>query len=158
MKRWTVIALFAASALLAGCKKSGSAAPTAPAPATDPAPATPAEPTTATPPAGPAPTDAEMDAVGTKAIALIEALADAIQANEKDCTAMAAGIDKVVADNQAFLQEAKRYNDNAAFNEKLEARMKSEGVMDRVMPKMMPGMQACANDPKVEAAMRKMEE
>ncbi|HVK71783.1 MAG TPA: hypothetical protein VM734_00630 [Kofleriaceae bacterium] len=201
MKSMTVIAMFAAAVLFAGCKKEEKAAGTgtaagtaegtaakpsegtAPAPGTAPGTAagteagtaagteagtaagggtaTPVEPGTgtATPPAatGPAPSDAEVAAAVDKATKLFTDLGNAVEKNAKDCGAMATAIEKAIDSHKDFIQESQKWKGNQAAEAKLLEGLQKTGVMETTMQKMMPGLQACGSDPKVEAALKKME-
>lgn len=140
-----------------GTNATGTAAPAggAAAPA-DPAggAAAPADPATA--PTGPVPTEAEVDAMGTRLFKMFEALADGVAANATDCAAMAKVLGQVRVDHADFLVEAKKWKVNEPASAKMQAWMDSHGGMERtakMAEKVKPGLSKCATDPSVKAVM-----
>lgn len=189
MNRLSVIAMFAAAVAFTGCKKKDEAKPattekpaagsaagstmTPPAGGTtgSMAPGTPeapagtgsmaAVPPTGAPPAatGPAPTDAEFEAMMGKAVAMFTAMGSAAEKSGGDCGKLATSLEKVMADNQSFIDQAKKYKDNPDMDKKGEAWMAAH--QDQVMGPMMKvagAGQKCAGDAKFMAVMEKLGE
>ena len=145
---------------LAACggKSKPSTPPTAPAPViTEP------EPTTAEPTAEgtgtPTPSDAELDGLFARTLDFLDELATGVDANAKNCKLMATEIDRIFNKHQALLAEAKSFEGNTEVDQKADAYMLAH--QDRVSAstsKMVQGMQACANDPDVQAVMKRFDE
>ncbi|HVK71782.1 MAG TPA: hypothetical protein VM734_00625 [Kofleriaceae bacterium] len=151
---------------VAACSSSKPAPATTPANVAGPAvaPAEPAEPATPAEPAEPAavtgeaPGDAEVADVVAKATVLFTDLGDAIAHNASNCGAMAIAIDQTIDRHRPFLVESKRWKGNAAVEAKMLEGLQQTGVLEKTMEKMVPGLQACGTDPKVQAALAKMED
>lgn len=141
----------------------GSAAPADPAAGTmgsAAGSAAPADPAAGAPAAGgPAPTDAEFEAMMGKAVAMFKAMGDAADASGGDCGKLAGALEKVMADNKDFIEQAKKYKDNPDMDKKGEEWMKAH--QDQVMGPMMKvagAGQKCAGDAKFMAVMEKLGE
>jgi len=151
---------------VAACSSSKPAPATTPANVAGPevAPAEPAEPATPAEPAavtGEAPGDAiahNAADVVAKATVLFTDLGDAIAHNASNCGAMAIAIDQTIDRHRPFLVESKRWKGNAAVEAKMLEGLQQTGVLEKTMEKMVPGLQACGTDPKVQAALAKMED
>ena len=89
----------------------------------------------APPAGGPAPTDAEFEAMMGKAVAMFTAMGDAADKSGGDCAKLAASLEKVMADNADFIAQAKKYKDNPDMDKKGEEWMKAH--QDQVMGPMM---------------------
>ena len=184
MKHLTLIAMFAAAVAFTGCKKKDEGNK----PATTEKPATGTTGSAATPPAGgsavgsmavpvgsgsmagsgvapgttttgPAPTDAEFEAMMGKAITMFTAMGDAADKACGDCTKLATALEKVMTDNQAFIDQAKKYKDNPEMEKKGDEWMKAH--QDQVMGPMMKVVgagQKCQGDAKFLAVMEKLGE
>lgn len=137
---------FTIVALLAGGAYAQSPAPAKPAPTkTAPAEKAPAE---KAPAKKPEVTKAEAD----QFLAFFNKFVDGVVAAKEDCTKMAATINTVIDQNQATIKLA---NDSKAAGKDLPQWAK-EKMMARVK-EMMPPMQKCGNDAKVQTAMKRME-
>jgi hypothetical protein len=119
------------------------------APAGGPAAAAPAV-------AGPAPTGGEVEAAGTKLVAMFAKLGDAMAANAGDCAAMATAIRKVGADHKDFLQEAQKWQNNPAAQAEMTAWLTKNGAMAKTQEKMTEAMTKCGQDPAVMSAITEM--
>lgn len=165
-----------AALAFAGCgkKKDAIQPSTVPAEVMDPAaPAEPAEPAApavaepaapATPPAsGPATagkplSDAEFDALMGRVVAMFTAMGDAADKHAADCAKLGAALEKVLVDHRPVIDEAKKFEQDEAMNQRAEAWMKDH--QDQVMPPMMKvasAGQKCASDPAFQRAMEKMQ-
>lgn len=150
------------AAVEASAPVEASAAVEASAPAPDePAPTAPAHRAAVAAPTTTAPTmaDAEFDAVMDQLVAMLHEIAAAFERANGDCGKGAAGLEKVLADNQAFLDKMRTYRDNPEMTRKAEEWM--QGHLNEVMQpamRMAELGQKCANDPQFAAAMKKMEE
>ncbi|MBK9036783.1 MAG: hypothetical protein IPL61_36960 [Myxococcales bacterium] len=151
--------LVAVVAVLA-CACGGSAKQTAAPPANAPIEtAEPAPPPEETPVAPAELTDAEFETMMTQALAMFGAMGSAADAAGGDCGKLADGIDRVMNDNQPFIQSMKKYKGDEAMDKRAEAWMKDH--MDEVMEPMMKvgaAGQNCADDPKFQATMQQFED
>lgn len=154
----SALALAAALALTAcgGKAKPASTTPdVAPAPAPAPAPAaTKPEPGSyASRPVA----DADVDALMGQAVAMFAAMGDAADQAGGDCGKLAAALEQIMGDHEAFIAEAKAWNGNAEMDRRGEEWMNSH--QDEVMGPMMKVAgegQKCASDPAFMAAMEKL--
>lgn len=108
---------------------------------------------------GPAPTEAEFEAMMGKAVAMFTAMGDAADKSGGDCGKLAESLEKVMADNKDFIEQAKKYKDNPDMDKKGEEWMKAH--QDQVMGPMMKvagAGQKCAGDAKFMAVMEKLGE
>ena len=148
--------IFAAALLIAalGCSKSKPATtttapdPVVTEPTTDPAP-TPAA----------TPSDAELEAMFNETLGFFDALGTAIDANKANCPAMAKAIDGVFDSHRALLAKAKSFEGNQEVDAKADTFM--EAHKDQVgesTGRMVGGMQACGEDPAVQASMKRFDE
>lgn len=115
--------------------------------------------TTTTTPGAPTPSDAEFEAMMGKAVAMFTAMGDAADKAGGDCGKLAASLEKVMADNQGFIDQAKKYKDNPEMDKKGEEWMKAH--QDQVMGPMVKvagAGQKCAGDAKFMAVMEKLGE
>jgi uncharacterized lipoprotein YajG len=168
MLRTLKIALFSATVLAAGCKKSekpatvtpeATAKPADPAakpadPAAKPADpaAKPADPAAATPPAPAATgTNSELE---NKGIAMMQRMASMFATDGKDCEKLATDVKAFIAQNKELLgqlmamEKAQTEQQRAAF----EARNKA--VQEDMLAKMTPAVTACRDNKSLEAAMK----
>lgn len=187
MKRLSMIAMLALSLAVVGCGKKdkdkaaktntgAAAAPAATAPATGTGSAAMAPPTTpppTTPPpaadpaaaggtapaaGGAAMSDADFEAKMQKAVAMFTAMGDAVDKGGDDCGAIATSIDKVISDNQAFIEEAKKWDDDPAMDKKGEAWMEAhKAQVEGPMMKVGAASQKCSSDAKFQATMAKLD-
>jgi hypothetical protein len=108
---------------------------------------------------GPAPTDAEFEAMMGKAVTMFTAMGAAADASAGDCGKLATSLEKVMADNKDFIEQAKKYKGNPDMDKKGEEWMKAH--QDQVMGPMMKvagAGQKCAGDAKFMAVMEKLGE
>ena len=167
MFRMLKIALFSATVMVAACKKADPAE-TKPAEATkvdpakpmDPAakptdPAKPADP--AAKPADPAATPAatgQNSELETKGVAMMQQMGDLFAANASDCDKLADGIKAFIAQNKPLLAQLSALEKAQSDAEKKAFEARNVGTQEAVMKKMEPAMKACAENPKVQAAMK----
>ena len=124
-----------------------------PAPAPEPTPA---------PAPAPAPgsvSDADFEAMMNRAMAMFDAMGAAVDAAAGDCHRLSVGFNQVIDDNQAFLDDAKRWKDDAEMDKRAEEWMK--GKMEAMMPVMMKigtAGQQCSGDAEFQAVMKRMDE
>lgn len=144
--------------ILAALSSAAYAGDTAPAPAPAPAPAKKAPDTVTAPAPAPAPakTVAKKELSPQEAekfLAFFNKFVDGVVAAKEDCVKMAATINSLIDANQDLIKKA-----NAA---KAEGKDLPQAAKDKMMARvkeMMPGMQKCGADAKVQAAMKRMEE
>jgi uncharacterized lipoprotein YajG len=166
MLRTLKIALFSATVLAAGCKKSDKPATMTPEATTKPADpaakpadpaakpadpaAKPADPPAATPPAATG-TNSELE---TKGIAMMQRMATMFATDGKDCEKLATDVKAFIAQNKELLgqlmamEKAQTEQQRAAF----EARNKA--VQEDMLAKMTPAVTACRDNKSLEAAMK----
>ena len=146
LRTFTMFALLAGSAAYADTapsKGAGSTAPTADkkAPPSDSKPA-------------PTPAPAEISSADAeKFLAFFNKFADVMVANKDDCTKMAAGLNKVIDQNQAMIKMA---NESKNSGKKLPKAVEDK-MMKRVMSDVAPAMQKCQSDQGVMDAMKRMD-
>jgi hypothetical protein len=173
------LVVMAAALALAGCgKKDANQPATVPAEVMDPGapagttattePAAPADPvtppaTTAPPPAGSsassAMSDADFEALMARVVAMFDAMGAAADKHGGDCGKLADALDKVITDHRPLVAEVKAFEKDPAMNQRGEAWLKDH--QDRIMTPMMKvaGMsQRCADDPRFQKTMEKMNE
>lgn len=124
-----------------------------PAPAPEPAPAP------APAPDASAVSDAEFEAMMNRALGMFDAMGAAADAAAGDCHKLAVGFNQVIDDNQAFLDDARRWKDDPAMDARAEAWMKDR--MDGMMPVMMKigtAGQQCSGDAEFQAVMQRLDE
>ncbi|MDQ3363927.1 MAG: hypothetical protein M3680_00645 [Myxococcota bacterium] len=138
--------------ILAALSSAAYAGDTAPAPA----PAKKAPDAAKAPTTAPAKTEAKKELSAQDAdkfLAFFNKFVDGVVAAKEDCVKMAATINSLIDANQDLIKKA-----NAA---KAEGKDLPQAAKDKMMARvkeMMPGMQKCGADPKVQAAMKRMEE
>jgi hypothetical protein len=93
--------------------------------------------------------------MGEKGVAMMEAMANAIDENKEDCAAMATAIQKVADENRDFMAEAKKQEESNPEYKKWFDEQYGEKTKE-LTEKMGPGMQACGADPAVQAAMKSL--
>ena len=154
LRTFTMFALLAGSAAYADTAPSkGAGATTAPT-ADKKAPATDAKPAPTTPVAPVTPAKEEIStADAEKFLAFFNKFADVMVANKDDCTKMAAGLNKVIDQNQAMIKMA---NESKNSGKKLPKAVEDK-MMKRVMSDVAPAMQKCQNDQGVMDAMKRMD-
>jgi len=148
--------IFAVALLIAalGCSKSKPA--TTPTPTPDPAVTSPTTDPAAPPSA--TPSDAELDVMFNETLTFMDALATAIDSNKSDCAAMAKGIDGVLDSHRALLTKAKSLEGNQEVDAKADAFMEAhKEEVGASTGRMMGGMQACGQDPAVQASMQRFD-
>lgn len=107
--------------------------------------------------AGKALSDAEVEQLGGKMLSMMESVASAVESNSADCGAMAAAVEKVIADNQPLMAEVKAAGGAAANDGKFEAWMdKNKARAEALTTKIGPGMTKCAGDAKLQEAFSKL--
>ncbi len=161
MKHRFAIALFTATLVLTGCKKNEAKEPTTAelAPLSDSAATPPPAEAPATPAPTPTLTGAEFDALMGKAVAMFTAMGDAADKSGDDCGKLAASLDKVLADNQPFMAEMRKYKDNEEMNRMAEEWMKvHQAEVMTPMMKVAGAGQKCADHPEFAKVMEKFSE
>jgi hypothetical protein len=159
--------VMAAALALAGCgKKDANQPATVPAEVMDPAapagptattePAAPADP--ATPPAGSsAMSDADFEALMARVVAMFDAMGAAADKHGSDCGELADALDTVITGHRPLIAEVKAFEKDPAMNQRGEVWLKDH--QDRIMTPMMKvagASQKCADDPKFQKTMEKM--
>lgn len=91
-----------------------------------------------------------------KAVQILERIANAVDANQNDCNAMGDKLTVIVDQNAAFLAQAKARSEQLTPRARnaIEARFR-----DRILAaisKMRPGMMKCGSNPKVSAALARV--
>jgi hypothetical protein len=88
-----------------------------------------------------------------KAVQIFERVATVVQMNQSDCGVMGDKLGKVVDENAAFLASAKSRADAMPARERsaIEARYRPRILA--AVEKMRPGMAKCGSNPKVTAAL-----
>lgn len=132
-------------------------------PATTPPPPDPTptvtDPTTdpAAPPAG-TPSDAELEAMFAETVTFFEELGAAIDGNQASCPDMAKAITAVLDQHGPLLARAKSFEGNQEVDAKADAYMDAhKDQVAAAAAKVGPGMQACAGDADVQAAMARFD-
>ncbi len=109
-------------------------------------------------PAAPAaaPTDAELETLFGRTLDFLDEMAAAVATSGTDCKAMGAALESAFSRNEALLKQAKSLEGNAEVDKKADAYMEAhKDRMTAAMGKMGGGLQACADDPAVETAMKR---
>ncbi len=177
MLRTLTIALVSTLTLAAACKKADKPAETKPAEtpaAVDPSkpadpvakPADPAAPAVAptapsapaTPPAAapaaPAAGAGKNTELETKGIAMMMQMGDMFAANAADCEKLAAGIKTFITQNRPLLDQLAALEKTQTDAEKKAFAERNLGAQEEVMKKMTPAVNACGENPAVQAAMK----
>lgn len=150
----TLLAISLALALGAACSKHSTPAPVTPG--TGDASTAAAMPADPTPPPGKL-SDAELDALMRDTVAFFTDVADAITAAGSDCSKVAAGIERVVADSSALIERTREIDDDPDAQDRADAWMKSHDAELRPMfDRLFKGVEACRDDAAVDAALEKM--
>ncbi len=150
--RIVTLALVLAVAACGGGTKSGSSTPLPP---TEPPPAE-----KPTPVEGPPPrmTDAELEALMQRSLAMFKAMSEGADAAAGDCAKLAASVDKVIGENRDLLATAKRYKGDADVEKRTE--VWTTAHKDEVAASLMKFGEAanlCGADPAFQAAMGKLD-
>jgi Tfp pilus assembly protein PilV len=90
-----------------------------------------------------------------QAVVLMEQLATIIDANKDNCDAMADKLTVFMDKNGEQLRKLKAAGKTVTEQQKKAFSEKYKDRMQAVSAKIMPGMQKCANNPKVSAVMKK---
>lgn len=160
MSRISAVLVLAIALALGACggKKTS---PTTPPPATDPVakePA-PADPAPADPAPAATPSDADLDKMFATTLQFLDDMAAAISSNTKDCKAMAKGLEGVFDKHKDLLAQAKAMSGNKAVDEKADAYMAAhKDRVDAASMKIGQGLQGCAEDADIQAAMKRFED
>jgi hypothetical protein len=93
---------------------------------------------------------------GEKVIALLEKMADLIDANKADCPKMGDALNKFMADNGPTLKEMQEKGKGMTKEQKEAWATKYKARLEAASNKMMTGIQACQKDAKVLDALKKM--
>lgn len=114
-----------------------------------------------TPVEGPPPpmTDAELEALMQKSLAMFREMSDAAVAAAGDCKNLAASVEKVIANHQDLLDTAKKYKGDADLDKRTEAWTTTH--KDEVAAALMKFGEAanqCGADPAFQAAMGKLDQ
>lgn len=116
-----------------------------------------AEPTPAKPePAKPAPaaTVAGNSELENKGVAMMQRMADMFAADAKDCDKLAVDIKAFIVENKELLGQLTELERSQSDQEKAAFETRNKPVQDALMQKMGPTMQACGDNPQVQAAMK----
>lgn len=149
------IATLSAVMTVAACKTSDKPAVPAPAPAKVAAPAgkpAPADP--AAKPDSPALAEAARAELQTRAVAMMQQMADMFSTDGKDCEKLAADLRSFVADNRGVLSQIEAMQQQASEDEREAFSTRMRAVQAAVATKMQGAMTACAANPSVLAAMK----
>jgi len=150
--RIVTLALVLAVTACGGGNKSGSSTPLPP---TDPAPSE-----KPTPVEGPPPpmTEAELETLMRKSLAMFKAMSEGAEAAAGDCAKLATSVEKVIGENRDLLETAKRYKGDADVDKRTEAWTTTH--KDEVAASLMKFGEAanqCGADPAFQAAMGKLD-
>jgi uncharacterized lipoprotein YajG len=116
-----------------------------------------AEPTPPRPePAKPAPGAAVAgnSELENKGVAMMQRMADMFAADAKDCDKLAVDIKAFIVENKELLGQLTELERSQSDQEKAAFEARNKPVQDQLMQKMDPTMQACAQNPQVQAAMK----
>ena len=147
MNRLTMIAMLAVSVAALGCggkkdkDKATAVAPTGSAPA-----------------AGGTMSQADFEANMGKAMAMFTAMGDAADKAGGDCGVLASSIDKILVDNNDFIEHVKKWDADPSMKAKGDEWMKAhQSEMMGPMMKVGAAGQKCSTDAKFMAVMEKLE-
>jgi hypothetical protein len=102
--------------------------------------------------------EAQVEAIGGRMLALMDSVAGAVEANAADCGAMATAVEKVLADNQAQLAEMKASAGGGANDAKFEAwMMKNQDRATALAARLAPGMTKCSGEARLQDAFSKLD-
>jgi len=150
--RIVTLALVFAVAACGGGNKSSSTTPLPPA-ETPPAEAAPA----VAPP--PPMTEADLEALMQKSLAMFTAMSDAAAAAGGDCAKLATSIEKVIADHRDLLETAKKYKGNADVEKRTEEWTTThQAEVATSLTKFGEAANQCGADPAFQAAMAKLDQ
>lgn len=183
MPRLPRLTLLSVVAALVGCGKDSTPSPpppetTAPTPTAGQAPGAgpiaPATPTTGaapTPPGGTAATgqpptapiaagtpltDAQVEVLGGRMLAVMDSLAGAVAANASDCGAMATAVEQVLTANETTVAEMKA-SAGGSNEEPFTAWMtKNAARIEAINARIAPGLTRCAGEPRMYEAVAKL--
>ncbi len=102
--------------------------------------------------------DANMDRLAERAVALVERMANIIDADKSNCDKMGADLNKFADDTAAERAELKSYKDRLTPEQKAAFKAKYGERLKAAAAKIMGGMLPCATNEKVRAAMAKMKD
>jgi hypothetical protein len=102
--------------------------------------------------------EAQVEAIGGRMLALMDSVAGAVEANAADCGAMATAVEKVLADNQAQLAEMKASAGGGANDARFEAwMMKNQDRATALAARLAPGMTKCSGEARLQDAFSKLD-
>ena len=157
MKRILVVMMASifAVALAAGCKKKDEKKAEGGGTATDTATGTEGKPAEGG--GGGGGGDMTVDQACDKMIGMMTAMGQAAEGNKGNCDGMGTALEKVVADNKAFIEWGKSQKSDEAKEKEFEEKCgpKLTPVMEKVGP-ALAGAAECATNEKVKAAMSAM--
>ena len=105
-----------------------------------------------------APGDARADgnADAEKMVRILERIATVIEANRSDCNAMGDKINAIIDENQAFIAESKARAAAMSQAERDAVQARYAARIQAATARMLPGMRACATNPKVVGALKRV--
>lgn len=146
----SLVVSFTLALALAACGGKSKPADSTPPPPLDPAP---------TEPAPAATTDADYDRVFAMGLEFFDEVAVVVETSAPDCKKMASGLEGLFVKYKPLSEDSKKIEGNPDFEERMEAYMKQhEERVKTATEKIGAGMQACGDDPDVQAAMMRFEE
>ena len=128
--------------MMLACSKADQPGPAKP----DPATVKPAEPAPAAVPGN--------SALENKGVALMQRMADMFAADRADCEKLAVDIKAFIVQNKELLTQLTELERTQSEAEKAAFETRNKTVQDAVVAKMSPTINACGDNPHVEAAMK----
>jgi len=144
MRRTLTLAL--SVTMLAACSPASQPAPAKPAAA----PAAPAPAATA----APAATVEGNNELENKGVAMMQRMGEMFAADASDCEKLAVDIKAFVVQNRELLIKLTELERSQSDQEKAAFEARNKPAQDAVVAKMDPAMAKCADNPRVQAAMR----
>jgi hypothetical protein len=105
---------------------------------------------------GEARADANSD-IAEKMVRLLERIATLVDTNKSDCNAMGDKLNAVIDENSAFIADAKARSGAMSQAERDAIQARYGARLQAATMKMMPGIRACATNPKVNAAIKRVQ-
>lgn len=99
--------------------------------------------------------DISKEEAAEKAVAMMQSMADAVEANAEDCDAMGDALQKIVDENKEFMEQTKHFEDDPETKKWFDENYGPK--MMEIMGGMMENLQKCAENEKVKAAMESLE-
>ncbi len=104
---------------------------------------------------GSARADATSD-VAERLLRLLDQGVTIVESNRNSCDAMGDKLGKLIDDNAALIHDAKTMADRLSAEQKKALETKYKARIEAAIARMDPGMQHCATNAKVMAALRKI--